>query len=410
MPSKSSARRRLLAFLAPVIDTAAGLLAAIWSSSQRGIDPMDGGKLEDWPTLRLRIPQLVSHEAAHTPQPQPQSDRFLVSAPPSSGPLLGGMREQAAEVRKPEAASLPAAGQPAPVIARLGEPPALPIRHPGRTMRHDTSTPSVVTLRLLSPTPDEGLATLFIGGHGSSSLPPVTVYRDGTVDTRRTTLYLPHRTGEPTSQLIPQSDRSALQSNAVQALEARQAALAGHDYLVEAFAADVLGLARSARWREAVSTALLGDWVEPLFSGQRLDDAAVTRLRAEARITHRHLVPLWRRRTRHGRVLLLDTPLGDGLSLHDLASGITDTEAPLLGYDPEDARLAALIRALRPAERAAALAWADPHVRSWTEAAQQAGVDDPMAFGERVRRKCRRLAAELARRRSLTVHAGGESA
>lgn len=410
MPSKSSSRRRLLAFLAPVINIPAGLLAAIWSSSQGGIDPMDGGKLEDWPTLRLRIPGLVKgHGAAQTAQPQPQSDRFLVSVPSPPEPLLGSRREQAAEIRKSEAVPLPT-GHPASVIGRLCEPPALPIRRPSRTMRHGTSTPSLVTLRVLSPTPDEGLATLFIGGHGSSTLPPVTVYRDGTVDTRRTTLYLSGRTDEPPSGLIPQSDRAALQSHAVQALEARQAALAGHDYLVEAFAADVLGLARSARWREAVSTALLGDWVEPLFAGQRLDDAAVARLRVEARTTHRHLVPLWRRRTRHGRVLLLDTPLGDGLTLHDLASEITDIEAPLLAYDPEDARLAALIRALRPVERAAVLAWADPNVRSWTEAAQQAGVDDPVAFGERVRRKCRRLAAELARRRSLTVHAGGESA
>lgn len=30
------------------------------------------------------------------------------------------------------------------------------------------------------------------------------------------------------------------------------------------------------------------------------------------------LQPLWRRRTRHGRVLSLDAALGDGLSLHDL--------------------------------------------------------------------------------------------
>jgi hypothetical protein len=177
-----------------VIDASAGLLAAIWSSSQWGIDPMDGGKLEDWPTLRLRIPGLVKgHEAAYTAQSQPQSDRFLVSAPAPSEPLLGRMREQAAKIRKPEAASIPT-GQPASVITRLCEPPALPIRHPGRTMRHDTSTPSVVTLRLLSPTPDERLATLFIGGHGSSPFPPVTVYRDGTVDTRRTTLYLPNCT------------------------------------------------------------------------------------------------------------------------------------------------------------------------------------------------------------------------
>ncbi|MGY4741424.1 hypothetical protein [Streptomyces sp. ATMOS53] len=449
MPSKSSSKKRLPAFLASVIKAPAGLLAATWSSSQRGLDPMDGGKLEDWPTLRLRIPALVEGQgAAQTAQPQPQRDHLLSSVPPPPEVLPGGVRERATEIRKPAAvpplygtsgighrSALPTATSaeitpnidwrawcPLPLHRNEGhslapkgvpeprEKPALPIRQPGLTLRRRTPTPLLVTVRVLGPTPDEGLATLFIGGPGSSAPPPVTVYRDGTVDTRRPTLYVPYRTYEPPSGLNPQFDQMVQQSRAVRALEARQAALAGHNNLVESFATDVLGLARSARWQEAVSTALLGDWIEPLFAGQRLDDAAVARLRADARATHRHLVPLWRRRTRHGRVLLLDTPLADGLTLHDLASGIIDTEAPPLEYDPEDARLAALIRALRPAERVAALAWADPNVRSWAEAAQQAGVDDPVAFGERVRRKCRRLAVEFARRRSLTVHTRGGSA
>ncbi|WP_411152190.1 hypothetical protein [Streptomyces sp. A30] len=449
MSSKSSSKKRLPAFLASVIKAPAGLLAATWSSSQRGLDPIDGGKLEDWPTLRLRIPTSVEGTgAAQTARPQQQGDRLFSSVPPPPAALPGGVWERATEIRKPEevpslyetaslhhrsalwtAAAAASATDldcqiwyPIPLHHRgrhglasedvpdPQEKPALPIRQPGLTLRRRTPTLPLVTVRVLNPNPDEGLATLFIGGPSFSTAPPVTVYRDGTVDTRRPTLYLPYRTYEQPSELNLQFDHMVQQSRAVRALEARQAALAGHNNLVDTFATDVLGLARSARWREAVSTALLGDWIEPLFAGQRLDDAAVARLRADARTTHRHLMPLWRRRTRHGRVLLLDTPLSDGLTLHDLASGITGTEATPLEYDPEDVRLAALIKALRPAERVAALAWADPNVRSWAEAAQQAGVDDPAAFGERVRRKCRRLAAEFARRRSLTVHTEGRSA
>ncbi|MBJ7004932.1 hypothetical protein JG491_33555 [Streptomyces sp. CRPSP2-6A1] len=49
------------------------------------------------------------------------------------------------------------------------------------------------------------------------------------------------------------------------ALRARQAALEGGERLVDRFALEVLGR-RGARWREAVSTALVGDWVAPLKS------------------------------------------------------------------------------------------------------------------------------------------------
>ncbi|MGW6849278.1 hypothetical protein ACWGCK_11040 [Streptomyces virginiae] len=75
----------------------------------------------------------------------------------------------------------------------------------------------------------------------------------------------------------------------------------------------------------------------------------------------------------------------------------------LADIDPENARLAALIRALLPTERTSAMAWAHPQVSTWAEAAQHAGAAEPTTDGERVRRKIRRIAAELERRRVQAV-------
>uniref|UniRef100_UPI002F912112 hypothetical protein n=1 Tax=Streptomyces virginiae TaxID=1961 RepID=UPI002F912112 len=113
---------------------------------------------------------------------------------------------------------------------------------------------------------------------------------------------------------------------------------------------------------------------------------------------------MWRRRTCHGRVLLLDTPLGDGLTLHDLAAGtLAPVNTTLADLDPENARLGALIRTLLPTERTIAMAWAHPQVSTWAEAAQHAGAPEPTTDGERVRRKVRRIAAELERRQAQAV-------
>ncbi|GHG63107.1 hypothetical protein [Streptomyces griseocarneus] len=70
----------------------------------------------------------------------------------------------------------------------------------------------------------------------------------------------------------------------------------------------------------------------------------------------------------------------------------------MLDLVPGDARLARILTALAPGERAVVLALGLPGVSTWTEAAEYAGADDPPAFGERVRRKTRRLAAEYKRR------------
>ncbi|MFF3968006.1 hypothetical protein ACFYZI_41450 [Streptomyces griseorubiginosus] len=166
---------------------------------------------------------------------------------------------------------------------------------------------------------------------------------------------------------------------------------------VDRIAAQVLVLPRSERWHEAVSTALAGPWSDPLWNTGELSDTALSALRAEARTLHRQLVPVWRRRTRHGRVLSLDADLGDGLSLYDLVMSDVGLLTHTAGGVFEDERLNALLRGLDPAERAVVFAYAEDD-STWTEAADQAGATDPEAFGERVRRKTKRLAAEQRRR------------
>ncbi|MFI6341002.1 hypothetical protein [Streptomyces sp. NPDC050535] len=159
----------------------------------------------------------------------------------------------------------------------------------------------------------------------------------------------------------------------------------------------VLTVPRSPRWREAVSTALMGDWDSSLWQTGHLPSTAIGALRAEARTLHRQLVPLWRRRTRHGRVLSLDADLG-GMSLLDLVAADIDLLTHTTGGAYEDERLNRVLRALDPAEQQVVFALAEGEGTTWTEAAAVAGAADPGAFGERVRRKTRRLVAEQRRR------------
>ncbi|MBZ6476249.1 hypothetical protein [Streptomyces griseocarneus] len=92
---------------------------------------------------------------------------------------------------------------------------------------------------------------------------------------------------------------------------------------LDQFATRILRLRTGERWREALSTALLGAWVAPLAQERRLLTDASGGLRPEVRTIHRPLVPLWRRRagglSRDGhrverRVLLQETPCAEGLT------------------------------------------------------------------------------------------------
>ncbi|MFD5814823.1 hypothetical protein [Streptomyces sp. NPDC127038] len=177
---------------------------------------------------------------------------------------------------------------------------------------------------------------------------------------------------------------------------------------MDRFAAQILVLPRSDRWREAITTAALGDWCDPLLQHGHLPSTALGRLRAEARSLHRQLVPLWRRRTRNGRVLSLDADLG-GLSLYDLVADEVDVLTQVAGHVFADERLNRVLHALDPDERRAVLAYAQGEGTTWTEAASVVGAVDPEAFGERVRRKARRLAAEQQRRAEHRHYGRSES-
>ncbi|MFF7534680.1 hypothetical protein ACFZB2_37130 [Streptomyces bobili] len=159
-----------------------------------------------------------------------------------------------------------------------------------------------------------------------------------------------------------------------------------------------LTLPGGPEWREAVGTALIGNWHRALWETGYLPVTALGALKAEVRTIHRQLVPLWRRRTRHGRVLSLDAALGDGLSLYDLVAADVDVLDQVTATDFTDQRIQAMLHRLNVAERQVVLAYAYGEGGTWTEAAAVTGATDPDAFGERVRRKTRRLAAEQRRR------------
>ncbi|MFF8352957.1 hypothetical protein ACF063_05850 [Streptomyces chartreusis] len=171
--------------------------------------------------------------------------------------------------------------------------------------------------------------------------------------------------------------------------------------LVDDFSSKVLAVPCGERWAEAVSTALVGSWADPLVFTGRLTDTAIGALRAEVRAEHRNLAPLWRRRTRHGRVLSLDASLDDGLSLYDLVAADIGLLARTRDGVFVDERLNGVLRALNEEERQVVFAYAEDGGSTWVEAAECSGAADPVGFGERVRRKIKRLGAEQARRTAL---------
>ncbi|MEV5842201.1 hypothetical protein AB0M32_09505 [Streptomyces sp. NPDC051985] len=92
-------------------------------------------------------------------------------------------------------------------------------------------------------------------------------------------------------------------------------------------------------------------------------------------------------------MLSLDADLG-GLSLHDLVAADIDFLAHAAGGVYRDERLNRWLRSLNTAERQVVFAYAEGEGTTWTEAAAATGATRPEAYGDRVRRKAKRLAAE----------------
>ncbi|WP_438297700.1 hypothetical protein [Streptomyces sp. HUAS TT7] len=184
------------------------------------------------------------------------------------------------------------------------------------------------------------------------------------------------------------------------ALAARNAAIEGDVEAVDRFSRNWLGLAHPERWRTAVEAALLGDWVAVLGRGTATDPHIQALLRRHADAEHQALQPLWERKVRGKRTVLISQPLTATLTVQDLLAERGTPESEVLRAELGDSRLTTVLRGLTPEEAAVAYHWA-AHGDSWARAALATGR--PSAYGERVRRKLKRL-GERHTERAATAH------
>ncbi|MGW3496676.1 hypothetical protein [Streptomyces sp. NPDC001020] len=142
--------------------------------------------------------------------------------------------------------------------------------------------------------------------------------------------------------------------------------------------------------------ALLGNWVDVLGRGKSTDRYVLDVLERHARAEHQALQPLWERRTRGRRTVLLSHPVSTNLTVQDLLAEHRTPESEVLG-ELADSRLLAVLRGLEFDENALAMAWEATN-DTWHEAALSAGL--PAGYGERVRRKLKRLSKRYEERRA----------
>ncbi|MFD4123961.1 hypothetical protein ACFXKK_02445 [Streptomyces globisporus] len=204
------------------------------------------------------------------------------------------------------------------------------------------------------------------------------------------------------------------------ALVAREEILMGDLGAVESFIMDYLTRHVYREDRDAVLGALLQDeWLDgprdndrfvPFFKRFVRAQRAAWRHLTETEINHRFVVSL------------------DGDSSVRGAAEVLEMRAPAEARSPEfhllnpetsplcpdhsrrviepllDARIRRQLDKLDRDELRTAYAWAsetwEPKVRAWEEAARYCGIGEPAQYGERVRRKLRRLGREEQRRRS----------
>ncbi|MEV4193789.1 hypothetical protein [Streptomyces toxytricini] len=202
--------------------------------------------------------------------------------------------------------------------------------------------------------------------------------------------------------------RAEAQEAVAAALHARRAILESVDDTdwrptVAAFSRRYLGIGRTdEQWLEAVSTALLGNWVSVLDLQQPAGDGTLHHLRQEARTVHRQLMPLWQRKAGPGRVWMLDYRFPSGETLHELVGASYRFDDETLTWFPDRYDACTVFDRLKEDEQHVARAFALGG-GSWAEAAAAAGL--PAQAGERVMRKLRRLGLQHQQRRATLVRA-----
>ncbi|WP_208809265.1 hypothetical protein [Streptomyces nojiriensis] len=200
--------------------------------------------------------------------------------------------------------------------------------------------------------------------------------------------------------------RAEAQEAVAAALQARRAILECTDDndwkpTVAAFSQTYLGVARTdPQWLEAVSTALLGNWIDVLDMQPPDGDSTLHHLRREAQTVHRQLTPLWERKTGPGRVWMLDHRLPSGEALHELVAGSYQIDDEALAWYPDRRDACAVFDRLKEDEQHVARAFALGG-GSWSEAAAATGL--PAQVGERVMRKLRRLGLQHQGRRAAVA-------
>ncbi|MGA5872291.1 hypothetical protein [Streptomyces cinereoruber] len=180
----------------------------------------------------------------------------------------------------------------------------------------------------------------------------------------------------------------------VRALNAREAAITGDRAAIRVYTSETLN--RWSGWNEPISTALLGNWADPLYEEGRLSPDALKLFLAEASVINQQLKPIWTHETRGKRVRLLDTPIGDGITLYDVLSGQPATDFSFEGF--ADSRLIEILDSLSTDERAVFTSRSRHGVTNWAEAAMAADFPEPKALGEHVRRKVKDLAKRITKR------------
>jgi len=168
------------------------------------------------------------------------------------------------------------------------------------------------------------------------------------------------------------------------ALRARAAAIAGQDETVDEFAQTWPRRHRPTEWREAVALALMQDWLYAYTDKRATAPLALRQVYEDARVFHKQHLPLWERKVLDRRLEVLgDTPM---------AASDGTPEDQVVGAEVADHRVMSVLSGLQPDEAAVVAAWLQGDDRTtWAEAAAALDVPEPTAFGERVRRKLKRL-------------------